>query len=149
MRNRIACLMLLLVIPMATCRSPEESRQPESDNWYVYNVEVIYTDVAEGESDSSILLYYGLHDLWGSFDHGYISMTKIGGKKARCFIPKVLCSIADGRDIMGNAKHSVSVLDYNKSPLCQRGENIEIAGAYDLEISTQTYCSALYFKMAK
>jgi hypothetical protein len=141
---------MICFMTTSNCKSPEEPRRPESYYWYRYNVEVIYSDVAEGESDFPLYLYYGLYDLWGSFDSGYIKMDKTGEKRARCYIPKVLCNVYDGKEIIGEAaKHWVSVVDPNKSPWCHRGENIEIQGGYELEISTSTYCSVLLFKMSK
>ncbi len=126
------------------CKSPVAPEKPPSYYWYRYNVEVIYSDVAEGESDSPLYLYYGLFDTWGAFNYGHIEMTKIGEKKARCYLPKVLLITEEA-----NYKHSVSVVDPNKQPLCDRGENIDVQGAYELEISTQHYCSELLFKMSK
>jgi len=133
--------MFFFCLGLNNCKSPQE---PEPIYEYRYNVEVIYSDVAEGESDSPLYLYYGLYDIWGAFNSGQIRMTKIGEKKARCYLPKVIIITEEA-----NYKHKVSVVDPNKQPLCDRGENIDVQGAYELEISTQHYCSELLFKMSK
>ena len=126
------------------CKSPVAPEELGPSLEYKYNVEVIYSDVAEGESDSPLYLYYGIYDIWGAFNSGQIRMTKIGEKKARCYLPKVIIHTEED-----NIKHSVSVVDPNKQPLCDRGENIDVQGAYELEIGTQHYCSVLLFKMSK
>ncbi|MFX1508301.1 MAG: hypothetical protein ACFFDC_19645 [Promethearchaeota archaeon] len=150
MVRKIAILipMFFLCLGLNNCKSPEEPEKPESYYWYRYNVEVIYSDVAEGESDFPLYLYYGLHDLWGSFNSGSIIMTKIGEKKARCYLPKVLCNVYNQK-ILHEGKHWVSVVDPNKEPWWHRGENIYVQGAYDLEISTNVGYSQLNFKMSK
>lgn len=141
MFRKIAILIpiFFLCLGLDNCKSPEG---PESPIKYRYNVKVIYSDVAEGESDFPLYLYYGLHDLWGAFNSGYIIMTKIGENKARCYLPEVLINT-------GSSKHLISVVDPNKQPWCHRGENIDVEGAYDQEISTTHYCSRLKFKMSK
>ncbi len=132
--------IFLFCLVLDNCKSPIAPE--EQSSLYRYNVEVIYSDVAKGESDFTLYLYYGLHDVWGSFNSGYIKMTKIGEKKARCYLPEVLIIAEED-----NSKHWVSVVDPNKQPWCHRGENIHVQGAYDLEISTRTRCSILLFKM--
>ena len=130
--------VFFLCLGLDNCKS---SVGPEKkSSLYRYNVEVIYSDVAEGESDFPLILYYGLVDVWGGFDSGNIVMTKIGEKKAKCYLSKVLIT---------ESEHWVSVVDPNKEPWCHRGENIWVQGAYDSEISTSTYCSVLLFKMSK
>jgi hypothetical protein len=133
--------MFFLCLVLDNCNSPEEPEKPKSK--YRYNVEVIYSDVAEAESDFPLYLYYTLSEDWGAVSWGFIEMTKIGQKKARCYLPKVLT------DDYQAWKHEVSVIDPNKQPWCKRGENIDVQGAYDQEISTSTYCSVLLFKMSK
>lgn len=145
MTRKIAVIIPLFFLCLAldSCKSSESPEEPKSD-LYRYNVEVIYSDVAEGESNFPLYMYYGLHDLWGAFESGNSRMTKIGDKKARAYIPKVLVIEEDS-----SSKHWVSVVDPNKEPWCHRGENIDVQGAYDLEISTTRYCSTLTFKMSK
>jgi hypothetical protein len=132
--------MFFLCLGLNNCKSPEGPEEPNPN--YRYNVEVIYSDVAEGESDFPLFLYYGLHDAWGAFNSGYIEMTKIGENKARCYLSKV-------RIIPDGLKHWVSVVDPNKEPWWHRGENIYVQGAYDLEISTNVGYSQLNFRMSK
>jgi hypothetical protein len=124
------------------CKSPEEPEK--SASYYRFNVEVTYSNVAEGESDFPIFLYYGLWDLWGEFKSGSMEMTKIGANEARCYLPKVLIS-----DPQSEGKHWVSVVDPNRQPWCHRGEDINVQGAYDQEIDTTLECSCLLFKMSK
>jgi hypothetical protein len=138
--------VFFLFLGLDNCKSPVASGNKKSD-LYRYNVEVIYSDVAEGGSDFPLFLYYGLHELWGAFESGNCRMSKIGEKKARAYIPKVLIVEEDS-----SSKHWVSVVDPNKEPFCHRGENIEVQGAYELEISKSTYPpyeSHLLFKMSK
>ena len=144
MIRKIAILisMFFLFLGLDNCKSPVGPE--ERNSLYRYNVEVVYSDVAEGESNFPLFLYYGLNETWGSFNSGYIKMTKIEKKKAKCYIPKVLIIAEED-----NYKHWVSVVDPNKQPWCHRGENIYVQGAYDLEISTTLYCSCLHFKMSK
>ena len=148
--KKIVILMpvFFLYLGLENCKSPAEPERPESYYWYRYNVEVIYSDVAEGESDFPLYLYYGLHDLWGSFNSGAIKMTKIGEKKARCYLPKVLCNVYKNK-IIHDGKHWVSVVDPNKEPWWHRGENIYVQGAYDQEIATNVGYSCLLFKISK
>lgn len=133
------CFLCLGII---SCKSPEEPEEPKSH--YRYNVEVIYSDVAEGESNFPLFLYYGLWDLWGSFNSGDMIMTEIGDHKARCYLPEVLILTEDS-----TVKHWISVIDPNKEPWCKRGENIVVEGAYDLEIKSGMGGTYLSFKMSK
>ena len=136
----IIITMFLFCLGLDNCKGPEGPEEPNPN--YRYNVGVIYSDVAEGESDFPLFLYYGLHDILGAFDSGNIIMTKIGENKARCYLPKVRIN-PDG------LKHWVSVVDPNKEPRWHRGENIFVQGAYDLEISTNVGYSHLNFRMSR
>ncbi len=110
-----------------------------------YNVEVIYTNVAEG--GSNVTLYYVLYDPtasgWGKVP-GSIIMNKIEGNKARCYLPKVFIQHENGWD----DKHTVSVVDENVAFYHHTGENIDIQGAYDLEIESVPNGTRLKFKMS-
>jgi hypothetical protein len=112
---------------------------------YRYNVEVVYSNVAEGES--SVTLYYILYDPLregGSIDPGYIIMNRIEGDKARCYLPKVFVQHEDDLN-----KHKVSVVDKNVAQYLKTGKNIEIQGAYELEIeSDDAGGTRLTFKMS-
>jgi hypothetical protein len=143
MGRKIAIIIpvFFLCLGLYNCMSPGNPDNSKSQR-YRYNVEVIYSDVAEGESDFPLFLYYSLEDDWGVTKSGYSQMTKIGENKARAHIPKVRIHTSD------SFKHSVSVVDPNKEPWCHRGENIDVQGAYDLEISTTCYCSCLLFRMS-
>ena len=113
-----------------------------------YNVEVVYTNVAE--DGSNVTLYYILYDPTvsaGSKDTGYIVMEKIEGNKARCYIPKVF--IQHESEIGWDTKHIASVVDKNVAFDVHTGENIEIQGAYELEIENVPNGTRLKFKMSK
>ncbi|MFX0198014.1 MAG: hypothetical protein ACFFCW_17990 [Candidatus Hodarchaeota archaeon] len=110
---------------------------------YRYNVEVVYSDVEEG--GGSVTLYYILYDPLkevGSQDIGYLIMNRIEGNKARCYLPKVFVQHED--DLM---KHIVSVVDENGDPRLHTGKNINIQGAYELEIESVPNGTRLTFKM--
>lgn len=111
---------------------------------YRYNVEVVYSNVAEG--GSSVTLYYVLYDPLregGSTNPGYIVMNRIEGNKARCYLPKVFVQHED--DFI---RHKVSVVDKNAAPGLKTGKNIEIQGTYGLEIESDgAGGTSLTFKM--
>jgi hypothetical protein len=110
---------------------------------YRYNVEVVYSDAEEGEG--SVTLYYILYDPLGEVGSqkiGHLIMNRIEGNKARCYLPKVFVQHED--DLM---KHIVSVVDENGDPLIHTGKNIDIQGAYELEIESVPNGTRLTFKM--
>ncbi len=110
---------------------------------YRYNVEVVYSNIAEGEK--SITLYYILYDPLresGSTDPGFIIMNRIEGNRARCHLPKVFVQHED--DLI---KHIVSVVDENEAPNLHTGKNVTIRGAYELEIESVSNGTRLKFKM--
>ena len=110
-----------------------------------YNVEVVYTNVAE--EGSNVTLYYILYDPIASGSNtvlGHIIMNKIGGNEARCYLPKVYVQREDEF-----VKHRVSVADENLAPDFQTGKNIFVQGAYELEIESVSNGTLLTFKMSK
>lgn len=142
--RKIAFLLpvFFLCLGLDSCKSPEE---PEGYFKYRYEVEVIYSGAAEGGGD--VTLYYILYDPVASGSGivpGYIKMNKFGGNKAYCYLPKVYVQHED--DLI---KHKVSVVDENVAFNLHTGENIEIQGAYELEIESVSNGTRLTFKMSK
>jgi len=144
MYKKIAILMLLfsLCLGLNNCGG---LKVREDYFEFSYNVEVAYTNVAEG--GSNVTLYYILYDPTTSGSNtvlGYIIMNKIGGNEARCYLPKVFVQHED--DFV---KHKVSVVDENGEPNLHTGKNIYVQGAYELEIESVSNGTRLTFKMSK
>lgn len=144
MLRKIAFLMLMfsLFLGLNNCGG---LKVREDYFEFRYNVEVVYTNVAE--DGSNVTLYYILYDPTASGSNtvlGHIIMNKIGGNEARCYLPKVYVQHEDEF-----VKHRVSVADENLAPDFQTGKNIFVQGAYELEIESVSNGTLLTFKMSK
>ncbi len=155
MYRKIAILISMFFLCLGlNCRSPEAPEEPPLCE-YRYNVKVIYT---RGEVDypgkigDPIRLTYYLYDptLSGTWsDYGFADMEEIGKDKFRCYLDKVLIHTDSLEEHYGYyEKHKVFVTDAQVH--CWTGKNIEIQGAYDLEVRDSLVCgSTLRFKISK